>query len=174
MIAAIYCRKSNEQNDRTDEERSIARQQEHARAFSARKDWSVAEEHVFTDDGISGAIFGEKRPGLYRLLNALKPRPPFQVLIVMDQSRLGRDQDEVPVVLRRLTQAEVKVYSYLTGTEITRSSSLEKFQSNANRVRGRDGEGASSAAHPRCHGPQGSPRARDGRGRVRVRQRSWR
>jgi site-specific DNA recombinase len=68
---------------------------------------------------------------LYRLLNALKPRPPFQVLVVMDQSRLGREQDEVPVVLRRLTQAGVRIFCYLTDTEIKRGTAVEKFQTSA-------------------------------------------
>jgi DNA invertase Pin-like site-specific DNA recombinase len=86
---------------------------------------------VYTNDAISGGIFGEKRPGLYRLLNAVQARPPFQVLVVMDQSRLGREQDEVPVVLRRLTQAGVRVFCYLTDTEIKRGTAVEKFQANA-------------------------------------------
>ena len=83
------------------------------------------------DDGISGAIFGEKRPGFYRLLNAVKAGPAFQVLVVMDQSRLGREQDEVPLVLRRITQAGVRIFCYLTDTEIKRGTSMEKFQANA-------------------------------------------
>jgi DNA invertase Pin-like site-specific DNA recombinase len=49
----------------------------------------------------------------------------------MDQSRLRREQDEVPVVLRRLTQAGVRVWCYLTDTEIKRGTAVEKFQANA-------------------------------------------
>jgi DNA invertase Pin-like site-specific DNA recombinase len=131
MIAAIYARKANDQGDRADEEKSGARQKEHARAYATRKGWTVAADHVYTDDAISGGIFGEKRPGLYRLVNAVQARPPFQVLVVMDQSRLGREQDEVPVVLRRLTQAGVRVFCYLTDTEIKRGTAVEKFQANA-------------------------------------------
>jgi hypothetical protein len=37
----------------SDEQRSIARQVEHARAYSARKGWRVLDEHVYVDDGIS-------------------------------------------------------------------------------------------------------------------------
>jgi hypothetical protein len=43
-----------------------------------------------SDDGISGAEF-QKRPGFLPLMNALKPRPPFQVLVMSEESRLGRD-----------------------------------------------------------------------------------
>jgi DNA invertase Pin-like site-specific DNA recombinase len=37
------------------------------------KGWAVATEHVYVDDGISGAEFA-KRPGLLRLINALTPQ----------------------------------------------------------------------------------------------------
>jgi DNA invertase Pin-like site-specific DNA recombinase len=77
MIAAIYARKSTEQNGVGDEEKSVARQIEHAKAYAARKGWTVDEAHVYSDDGISGAEF-KKRPGFLRLLNALSPRPPFK------------------------------------------------------------------------------------------------
>ncbi|MCI0407339.1 MAG: recombinase family protein [Acidobacteria bacterium] len=57
MIAAIYARKSTEQNGVGDEEKSVVRQVEHARAYATRKGWSVADEHVYMEDGISGAEF---------------------------------------------------------------------------------------------------------------------
>jgi DNA invertase Pin-like site-specific DNA recombinase len=78
MIAAIYARKSNDQGDRADEEKSVTRQVAHATAYAGRKGWTVDPAHVYPDDAISGAIFGAKRPGRYRLLNALKPRPRFK------------------------------------------------------------------------------------------------
>src|SRR5919112_6884464 len=80
MIAAIYARKSTDQNGISDEEKSVTRQIEHAKAYAVKKGWTVAEEHIYVDDGISGAEF-VKRPGLLRLMNALKPRPAFQILI---------------------------------------------------------------------------------------------
>src|SRR5262245_51705948 len=91
MIAAVYARKSTDQSGVADDQKSVARQVEHARAYAARKDWTVAGEHVYVDDGISGAEF-ERRPGYMRLLNALGRRAPFQVLIVSELSRLGREQ----------------------------------------------------------------------------------
>jgi site-specific DNA recombinase len=62
MIAAIYARKSTEQNGVADEAKSVARQIEHARAYATTKGWTVPDEYVFVDDGISGAEF-DKRPG---------------------------------------------------------------------------------------------------------------
>ena len=41
MIAAVYARKSTEQNGVGDEEKSVTRQIEHARAYAARKGWTV-------------------------------------------------------------------------------------------------------------------------------------
>lgn len=80
MIAAIYARKSTEQNGVAEDAKSVMRQVEHARAYAKRKGWTVAEEHIYVDDGISGAEF-VARPDFVRLINALKPKPSFHVLI---------------------------------------------------------------------------------------------
>ena len=71
-----------------DDQKSVARQVEHARAYATAKGWTVADEHVYVDDGISGAEFAN-RPGFLRLMNALKPRPPFQILVMSEEARLG-------------------------------------------------------------------------------------
>ena len=57
MIAAIYARKSTEQNGVADEQKSVARQVDHARQYAVRKGWTVDDASVFVDDGISGAEF---------------------------------------------------------------------------------------------------------------------
>jgi len=77
MIAAIYARKSTDQNG-VPEEESVARQVERARAYAAAKGWTVAEEHIYVDDNRSGTDFAT-RPAFVRLMAALKPRPAFQV-----------------------------------------------------------------------------------------------
>src|SRR5262245_43317972 len=125
MIAAIYARKSTDQNV-ADEEKSVTRQVERARAYAERKGWTVAEEHVYTDNGISGAEF-LKRPGFLRLMNALKPRPPFQVLIMSEESRLGREQIETAYALKQLAQAGVRVFLYLEDRERTLDSPTDKL-----------------------------------------------
>ena len=76
-----------------DEDRSVTRQVERATAYATRKGWTVADDYVYRDDGISGAEFAN-RPGFLRLMNALKPRAPFQVLIMSEESRLGREAIE--------------------------------------------------------------------------------
>ena len=126
MIAAIYARKSTDQNV-SDEEKSVARQVERARAYAERKGWTVAEEHVYVDDGISGAEFHEKRPRYLALMNALGQRAPFQVLIIMDQSRLGRSTREIPYTLGRIMDAGVRIFCYLSDSELQGSTQTDQF-----------------------------------------------
>src|SRR2546427_4740218 len=116
MIAAIYARKSTDQTGVGDEEKSVTRQVEHARAYAERKGWIVADDHIYVDDGISGAEF-VKRPGFLRLLNALERRPPFQVLIMSEESRLGRESIETGWTLKKITDAGVRVFYYLEDRE---------------------------------------------------------
>src|SRR5262245_54529089 len=114
MHAAIYARKSTEQHGVADEQKSVARQVEHARAFAALKGWTVAEEHIYVDDGISGAEFAN-RPGFIRLMNAAKKKPPFAVLIMSEESRLGREAIETAYALKQIITAGVRVWFYLEG-----------------------------------------------------------
>lgn len=131
MIAAIYARKSTDQNI-VDEEKSVTRQIEHARAYAERNGWSVAAEHVYSDDGISGAEF-VKRPGLTRLLNAAEHKPrPFDVLIMSEESRLGREQIETSYVLKQLTDAGIRVFLYLDDRERTLDSAMDKVMLSLN------------------------------------------
>lgn len=125
MITAIYARKSTEQTGVIEEEKSVTRQIDHAKVYAERKGWKVAEEYIFVDDGISGAEF-VKRPGFLRLMNALKPRPAFDVLIMSEESRLGREQIETAYALKQITDAGVRVFFYLEDRERTLDSALEK------------------------------------------------
>jgi DNA invertase Pin-like site-specific DNA recombinase len=79
MIAAIYARKSTDQSTVGDDQKSVARQLEHATAYAERKGWTVTPEFMFVDDGVSGAEFAA-RAGFVRLMNAvaMKPRPDFR------------------------------------------------------------------------------------------------
>ena len=143
MNAAIYARKSTEQAGVSDDQKSVARQIDHARQYAARKGWTVADEHVYVDDGISGAELAN-RPGFLRLMNALKPRAPFQVLIMSEESRLGREHLEVGYSLKQIIQAGVRVFFYLEDRERTLDSptdkimlSLATFADELERARGR-------------------------------------
>jgi DNA invertase Pin-like site-specific DNA recombinase len=126
MIAAIYARKSTEQNGVGDETKSVTRQVEHAKAYATKKGWAVVEDYVYVDDGISGAEF-VKRPGFLRLMNALKPKPSFQVLIMSEESRLGREQIETAYALKQIITAGVRVFYYLEDRERTLESPTDKL-----------------------------------------------
>ena len=125
MIAAIYARKSTEQTGVADDGKSVTRQIEHAKAYAKSKGWHVAEEHIYFDDGISGAEF-VKRPGFIRLMNAVKPTPPFRVLIMSEESRLGREQIQTAYALQQLTDAGVRVFFYLDDQERTLNTAMDK------------------------------------------------
>jgi hypothetical protein len=61
ITAAIYARRSTDQTGIADDAKSVTRQIEHAKTYAARKGWMVRDEHVYKDDGISGAEF-KNRP----------------------------------------------------------------------------------------------------------------
>ena len=130
MRAAIYARKSTDQIGVQDAERSVTRQVDHARAYARGQGWTVADEHTFSDDGISGAEFAN-RPGFLRLMNALRPKAPFDVLIVSELSRLGREQLETGYALKQLSQAGVKIYSYSEAREVRLDTPIDKFLMSA-------------------------------------------
>ena len=125
MIAAVYARKSTSQTGVADNTKSVARQVEHAKAYAARKGWAVDDEHVYVDDGISGAEFAN-RPGFVRLMNALKPVPTFQMLIMSEESRLGREIIETSYALKQIVQAGVRVFYYMEDRERTLDSPTDK------------------------------------------------
>jgi len=81
MIAAIYARKSTAQEGAGATSESVDRQLDHARAYAARKGWTVDAAHIYYDDNVSGAAYArlEQRN---RLVAVCEAGPPFQALIV--------------------------------------------------------------------------------------------
>lgn len=106
--AAIYARRSTEEHQAA----SIATQVESATLFCAARGWQLAA--TYTDDGVSGSEF-ERRPGLNTLLGATKD---FDVLVVRDLDRIGRDQTQVPLFLERLHAKGVEVWCYSSGERV--------------------------------------------------------
>jgi len=130
MNAAIYARKSTEQKGVAEESKSVTRQVEHARAFAVSKGWHVSDEHIFVDDGISGAEF-ERRPDFMRLMDTAcrSPRPPFQVLVVSEQKSLGRESFETNYRIKQLDQAGVEIFEYGHGLSLTPKNWRDKVMS---------------------------------------------
>ena len=104
--AAIYVRTSTLNLHGIDN--SLDRQIDLAMAYAAERGWAVADEHIFVDAG-RGATFEERR-AFWRLMGALKPHPPFQVLIMAEPSRLGRDRIKTAHALELLAEAGVQVW----------------------------------------------------------------
>jgi DNA invertase Pin-like site-specific DNA recombinase len=126
MIAAIYARKSTDEGAKAEEAKSVTRQIEHGKEYARSKGWTVLDDHIYKDDGVSGAEW-QKREGLARLLNALKPKPPFQVLIMSEESRLGREQIETSYTLKKITEAGVRVFFYLEDKERKLDTATDKL-----------------------------------------------
>ncbi len=113
MRAAIYARKSTDDNDRDADNKSVTRQVEHARAFAKSRGWTVDDEHIFVDDGISGAEY-QNRPGFLRLMNNLKH---FDALVMSESSRLGRDMMRNATAIVEIIESGPRIFYYLTGEE---------------------------------------------------------
>jgi site-specific DNA recombinase len=126
MIAAIYARKSTDQFGVAEEHRSVSRQMEMARTYASTKGWQILEDSVFVDDGISGAEFAN-RPGFLRLMNSLKPRPRFNVLVMSEESRLGRESIETAYALKQMITAGVRVFFYMEDRERTLDTPTDKL-----------------------------------------------
>jgi DNA invertase Pin-like site-specific DNA recombinase len=125
LVAAIYARKSTEQNV-PDEQRSVKRQIDHARAYAEHKGWTVDDAYIYVDDRISGAEFRPaRRPGFARLMAALTPRAPFQVLIMSEESRLGRESINTAGGFKQIVRAGVRVFLYLNDRELTLGTMMD-------------------------------------------------
>lgn len=125
MIAAIYARKSNEQTGVADDMKSVEIQIASCRECAARHGWEVAPAHIYVDDGISGADFVE-RAGFLKLMNALRPRPAFDVLIMTEVSRLGREQIKTSRALQEITGSGVIVWMAHEDRECRLESAIDK------------------------------------------------
>jgi DNA invertase Pin-like site-specific DNA recombinase len=60
-------------------------------------------------------------------MNALKPRAPFQLLIMSEVSRLSREAIETAYALKQLSTAGVRCLSYLEDRELLLETATDKF-----------------------------------------------
>src|SRR5262249_21327657 len=71
--------------------------------------------------------FSKKRPGFQALMGSLSPRPPFQVLIVSEQSRLGRDTIRTLHAIQQIQDSGVRIFGYLDDREITVEEDMDEI-----------------------------------------------
>src|SRR2546423_1812259 len=69
LRAGIYARKSTDDSDKSEDLRSCSMQVENARAYAEQQGWRIADEHIYADDGVSGALVS--RPAFDQLKLAL-------------------------------------------------------------------------------------------------------
>jgi site-specific DNA recombinase len=104
MRVALYVRVST---DRQQQAQTIEQQVTQLRAgVAARDGWTLREEHVFRDDGHSGAKLD--RPGLDALRDHAA-RAAFDVVVVTAPDRLARNFVHQMVVLEELQRRGVRV-----------------------------------------------------------------
>jgi DNA invertase Pin-like site-specific DNA recombinase len=86
LRCAAYARYSSDRQSPA----SIQDQLRKCREFAEQKNWIFLDEHIYTDEAISGA--GSDRPAFQRLIQVATVRSlPFDVLLVDDTSRIGRN-----------------------------------------------------------------------------------
>ena len=113
MIAAIYARKSTAQDDVAEDAKSVTRQVEGARAFIAAKGWTLDESHVYTDDGVSGALFANRAEFQRMMRDAAAGA--FEAVVFYDLDRFGRNARQTMQALNTLADLGVTIWDYSTG-----------------------------------------------------------
>src|SRR3989344_3907582 len=102
--AAIYLRVSTDEQSK--EGYGIAYQEERCRGFVSSQDYTLDKKHVFKDEGFSGSLPIDERPGLGRLFEAAKARE-FDVILVYKLDRFFRHTALLLDAVDRLKQVGV-------------------------------------------------------------------
>src|SRR5918997_2263986 len=103
MRTRIYARVSTQRQAQAD---GLAQQIERLQAHALQQGWSVAPEHIFRDDGYSGAKL--TRPGLERLRDRTALRQLDRVLITAPD-RLARNYVHQVLLLEEITATGCEV-----------------------------------------------------------------
>jgi DNA invertase Pin-like site-specific DNA recombinase len=151
MRAAIYARMSTDKQSADSPADQIAR----CREFASTRGWTVADELVVQDAGVSGASRHE-RP---RFLELMANIDGWDELLCWDFSRLARNEEDLGWVRNRLKAAKKDAYAVNTGRSIHDLGSrvegviaaeyLEKLKSDTHRgLRGRAERGLSAGGLP--------------------------
>ena len=103
MRIAIYVRVSTQRQAQT---QSIDQQLDRLRHVAADRRWQLAEDHVFRDDGYSGASL--RRPGLDRLRD-LAALAKLDRILITDPDRLARNYVHQVLLLEELQRHGCRV-----------------------------------------------------------------
>src|SRR3989442_1758122 len=112
LRTAVYARYSSDRQSPA----SIQDQLRKCREFAEQREWEFQDDHVYTDQALSGA--GADRPGLVKLLEAAGRLPrPFDVVLLDDTSRLSRNIGYIASAFERLTFAGVRIIAVSQGID---------------------------------------------------------
>src|SRR5688500_3216044 len=103
MRIGIYARVSTQRQAQAD---GLTQQLERLQAHALQQGWDVAAEHIFRDDGYSGASL--TRPGLERLRDQVAMRQPDGILITAPD-RLARNYVHQVLLLEEITATGCQV-----------------------------------------------------------------
>ena len=111
LRAGHYYRKSSDR-----QEDSIGRQRDQVTPYSSHKGYQKVMEEA--DEGIAGDVFGDRRPGLQRILAAAKNKE-IDVIVVDEPSRLSRQDpvEAIEKIVAPLKRAGVKVDTVSKGLQ---------------------------------------------------------
>lgn len=107
LIAAIYARFSTDNQ----KDSSIDDQLRRCRAVAERYGYVVPPEYIFSDAAISGSVSAEGRPGYAELMEGWRAGR-FSAVIVDNQSRLFRDEEEGASVKKLVKRTGMRVLAH--------------------------------------------------------------
>ena len=121
MRCAIYARYSSDRQNPRSIDDQVRKCRDHAKANG----WQVVDNHIYTDEAISGAQ--SNRPGYQGLLRVVGQSPktdahPFDAILVEDTSRLWRDQEEQARAIKRIKFVGIRLVG-CDGTDSASASS---------------------------------------------------
>jgi site-specific DNA recombinase len=112
LRCAIYARFSSDRQSPTSIDDQVRKCCQHA----AQKDWQVLEEHIYTDEAISGTTM--ERDGLKKLLAAASsPLHPFDCILIDDSSRLTRRLADCLELVERLEYSGIRIVAVSQGVD---------------------------------------------------------
>jgi site-specific DNA recombinase len=112
LRCAVYARYSSDRQSPT----SITDQIRKCREYAVHEGWQVLEEHVYTDEAISGTSL--EREGVKKLLAAAMSKGrPFDIILIDDSSRLARSLADTLNLYEQLSFAGIRIIAVSQGVD---------------------------------------------------------
>ena len=116
--SAVYARYSTDRQSPLSIEDQVRKCRDYAQGLG----WEVLEDHIYTDEAVSGA--SSERPAFKVLLDlAFSGAPPFDTILVDDTSRLARDIADATRLYQRLTFSGIRMVAVSQGIDTANEQS---------------------------------------------------